>query len=108
MANSETAGAAAPLALPSRAGMSSDTKWIIGTIVPAILVVAGLLSAQIAGVNTRIDDMNASVNARFSDMNASVNARFSDVNARIDDLQADIRELRALVIEALKRPEPAD
>ena len=30
--------------------MSSDTKWIIGTIIPAILVVAGLLSVQIAGI----------------------------------------------------------
>ena len=29
--------------------MSSDTKWIIGTVV----VLAGLLSAQIAGVNAR-------------------------------------------------------
>ena len=89
--------------------MSSDTKWIIATIVPAILVLAGLLSAQIssgnASLTTRIDD----VNARIDDLNASVNARFGDVNARIDDVQADIRELRAIVIEALtKRTEPAD
>ena len=38
--------------------MSSDTKWIIGTIVFAILVVGGLLSVQITGVNARIDDLN--------------------------------------------------
>ena len=32
----------------------------------------------------------------------STNARFDDLNRRIDDLQADIRELRSLVIEAIK------
>ena len=52
-----------------------------------------------------------STNARFND----VNARFNDVNARIDDLhghidsiRTDIRELRALLIDAIKRAEPAD
>ena len=44
--------------------MNSDTKWIIGTVV----VLAGLLSGQIAGVNARIDD---------------VHARIGDVHARI-------------------------
>ena len=33
--------------------MSNDTKWIIGTVV----VLVGLLSAQIAGVNARVDDL---------------------------------------------------
>ena len=84
--------------------MSSDTKWIIGTVV----VLAGLLSAQIAGVNTslnrRIDDLNASMNARFGD----VNARFDDVHRRIDDMQDDIRELRALIFDAFKPDDPAD
>ena len=37
--------------------VSSDTKAIIGSIVGTGLVVAGLLSAQIAAVNTRIDDL---------------------------------------------------
>ena len=46
--------------------MSSDTKWIIGTIVPAILVVAGLLSVQIAGVNARIDDMIGRLERSYS------------------------------------------
>ena len=43
--------------------MNSDTKWIIGTAV----VLAGLLSAQIAGVNARIDD----VHARIDDVHAA-------------------------------------
>ncbi len=77
--------------------MSSDTKWIIGTVV----VLAGLLSAQIAGGN-------ASLNRRIDDLNANVNARFDDVHRRIDDMQDDIRELRALIFDAFKPDEPAD
>ena len=110
--------------------MSKDTKAIIGTVIGTGLVLAGLLSAQISSLNTRIDDLSASANARFDDVhsriddvNANVNARIDDVvanvnariddvvanvNARFDDLQEDIRELRALIIEALKRTEPAD
>ena len=38
----------------------------------------------------------------------STNARFDDVERRIDALQADIRELRTLVIDAIKHGEPAD
>ena len=57
--------------------MSGDTKWIIGTIIPAILVVAGLLSAQIASVN------------------ASVNARIDDMNGRLERLETDVRGMDA-------------
>ena len=52
--------------------MSTDTKWIIGIIVPAILVAAGLLSAQISAVN------------------AGLNARIDDVNGRLERLEADV------------------
>ena len=57
--------------------MSNDTKWIIGTIVPALLVVAGLLSMQIAGVST------------------SLNARIDDMNSRLVRLETDVRSLDA-------------
>lgn len=55
--------------------MSTDTKWIIGTIVPAILVVAGLLSAQISGVDS------------------SLNARIDDLNGRLERLETDVRSM---------------
>ena len=118
------------------AGASNDTKAIIRSIVATgiglatlILMLAGLTIQQNAAVNTRfddantrIDDVNASVNARFDDVhrrfddqtarfddqNASVNARFDDMNVRFDDMREDIRELRALIVEALKRTDPAD
>ena len=85
------------------------------------------VNARIDGVNaqldTRIDDMNAQLNARIDgvnaqldtridDMNAQLNARIDDMNARFearfDDVQEDIRELRALVVDFIKRAESAD
>ena len=59
--------------------MSNDTKWTVGTA----MVLAGLLSAQIAGVNARIDDLRA-------DLTAQLSAQIAGVNARIDDLRADL------------------
>lgn len=88
--------------------MSSDTKpiviSIIGTGIAGILVVGGLIN----GVNNRIDDLNATVNTRIDDVNATVNTRIDDVNTRVDTVQTDIRELRALVIEAIKADETDD
>ena len=55
-------------------------------------------NARIGDVNARIDDVHANVNARIDD----VNARIDDVNVRIDGLSEDIRELRAIVIDAVK------
>ena len=51
----------------------------------------------------RIDDVN---NARLDDAVTGLNARLDSavggLNARMDELHQDIRELRALVIDALK------
>ena len=56
--------------------MSNDTKWIVG----AALVLAGLLSAQIAGVNV-------GVNARIDDLRADLTTQIAGVNARIDRIE---------------------
>ncbi len=60
--------------------MTSDAKAIIGTIIGTGLVVAGLLSAQIAGVNARIDD---------------VHGRIDDVHGRLQRLEGDVRGMDA-------------
>ena len=63
-----------------------------------MLVAAGAIVAT-SGVGT------CSTNARFDDLNSrfdGVDSRFDDMNRRFDDLRADIRELRSLVIEAIK------
>ena len=81
---------------------SNDTRWVIGTII----VAAGLLSAQISGVNTRIDDVNANLTARIDDVNANLTAQIDNVNinltAQIDVLRDDMRGLdgRLRAVEA--------
>ena len=73
--------------------MSSDTKWIIGTIVPAILVVAGLLSVQISGVNARIDDLNGRMARLETDVRGmdarlrAVEIAFAKVDQRLETLE---------------------
>ena len=67
--------------------MSSDTKWIIGTVV----VLAGVLSAQLAGVNARVDDVHAridDVHARIGDVHADLTARMDRIDARMDRFDA--------------------
>ena len=61
---------------------SNDTRWVIGTII----VAAGLLSAQISGVNTRIDDVNANLTAQIDNVNINL-------TAQIDVLRDDMRGL---------------
>ena len=89
----------------------SDTRTIVVSIIGtgiAVITVVGFIAILAGGINTRIDDLNATVNTRIDDLNASFNARMDDVNARIGNVETDLRELRSLVIEAIKANEPAD
>lgn len=76
--------------------VSSDTKWIIGTIVPAILVVGGLLSVQITGVNARIDDLNARLERLETDVRSmdarlrAVEVGFGKIDQRLETLERAI------------------
>lgn len=95
---------------PEVLALNSDARWIIGTLVPVFLLVAGLLAAQIAsvsrGLNTRIDE----VNGRIDDLTEQI----AGVDARIDDvrteLQSEIAVLRSDVASIAEQPsavEPA-
>ena len=62
--------------------VSTDAKPIIRTIVGTGLVVAGLVSAQISGVNTRIDDLRTEPSAESAvlpDAVRGMDARLRDV-----------------------------
>ena len=99
----------------------SDTRTIvvsvIGTGIAVVTVVVGFMAIIASGIDARFDDVNArisDVNTRIDELSRSVNARFEDVNARFDDLNArvaaleiDVRELRGLVIDAIRDVEPA-
>ena len=65
-------------------------------------------NARIGDLSTRIDAVNASLSARIDDLRAEVTAQIAAVNARIDGLDRDIRELRALVIDAIQTTPAAD
>ena len=82
--------------------MSTDTKAIIGTIVAAAVSLGGLLSLQIAGVNTRIDDLRTELTDRIATVKADLTAEIATVKADLTgeiatvkaDLTADNAEIR--------------
>ena len=95
--------------------MSTDTKWIIGTV----LVVAGMLSAQIAvvsnGLNARIDDLRADLGGRMDRLEARIDRMEAHLEARIDGLDERLRNVeiaigrldqRLLTIERIVLPAP--
>ena len=90
----------------------------VGALCVTIIGTTCSTNARIDDMNARIDGMNAALNARIDDVNASVNARIDDLraevaaqiaglNARIDELRHEVRELRAIVIDALQGEAPA-
>ena len=81
--------------------MSSDTKAIIGTIIGTGLVLAGLLSAQIAAVNGRIDDLIGRISRLETDVR-SMDARLRAVEIAFGKL-----DQRLLTIERAVLPAPA-
>ena len=107
----------------------NDRTAIIVTVVGSSVGMAALLltvmTLLIGSVNTRIDDFRDAVNARIDDTNSridDINGRIDDTNGRIDDINGRIddtndrmtgiengmRELRNLLIEALKAEAAAD
>ena len=80
----------------------SDTRTvvvsIVGTGLATITVIVAFTAIIASGINARFDD----VNSRIDDVNRNVNNRINDVNTRMARIEADIRELRTLVIDAIK------
>ena len=57
---------------------------------------------SVAALCVTIIGTSCSTNARIGDVNARIDDVHANVNARIDGLSEDIRELRAIVIDAVK------
>ena len=57
---------------------------------------------SVAALCVTIIGTSCSTNARIGDVNARIDDVNANVNARIDGLSEDIRELRAIVIDAVK------
>ena len=87
--------------------MSGDVKWvvgtgigIIGTVIGTGLVLAGLMSAQLASVSAQV----AAVNPRIDDLIARTTAEHAEIRTeirRVDD------RLRAVEL-AVKPDQPAE
>lgn len=92
-------------------GTSCSTNARIDDLSARIDAGDASLSARIDDLNTslnaRIDDLSASLNARIDDLRAEVTAQIAAVNARIDGLDRDIRDLRAIVVDAIGADAPA-
>ena len=71
--------------------MSNDAKWTIGTMIVLGGLITGLISAQIAGVNTRIDDLNG----RIDDLRNELTTRMDGLDARMDRLEARMDRIEA-------------
>ena len=57
---------------------------------------------SVAALCATIIGTSCSTNARIDDMHARIDDVHANVNARIDGLSEDIRELRAIMIDAIK------
>ena len=84
--------------------MSTGTKASIGTIAGTGLVLAGLPSAQIAGVNTRIDDLRFDLRDLRADMRED-HARF---DTHLDAVEVEFGKVgqRLLTIGRVVLPGP--
>lgn len=82
------------------------------TITLVVTILVAVLGGIIYG-NRRLDDITSNVNARFAtvdsrfaELRGDMNARFAelhtDMNTRFGELHADFRELRTLILEALR------
>ena len=90
--------------------VTSDTKAIIGSIVGTGLVVAGLLSAQIAAVNTRIDDLADRID-RIENRMDRIETRLDGFDERLRNVEIAFGKVdqRLLTLERILLPprEPA-
>ena len=90
-------------------GVSRDTKAIIGTIISVGLVTAGLLLTQIAGVNTRIDDVGDDMREMRAEMRQT-RTSIKRLDTRLDAVEIALgkldRRLSTIERQVLPRSRP--
>ena len=91
-------------------GTSCSTNARIDDLNARIDEMNASLTARIgagdAGLSARIDDLSASLHARIDDLRAEIAAQIAAVNASIDALDRDVRDLRAIVVDAIRGGAP--
>lgn len=78
--------------------MTNDTKWVIGTL----LLIAGLLAAQMNGTNRRIDDVNGRLDR--------IESRLDGFDDRLRNVEISVGKIdqRLLTIERVVLPRPEE
>ena len=69
--------------------MSNDTKWVIGTVLSTAIALAGLMFAQSASLNGRMDRLNGRMD-RLED-------RLQAVEDRLRAVEIGLAEVRVLI-----------
>ncbi len=72
-------------------------KAIIGTIVAAAVSLGGLLSVQLVGVNTRIDDLRTELTGRIDAVVVEIATVKADLSAEIAKIRNDLRRMDDLL-----------
>ena len=78
--------------------MTNDTKWVIGTL----LLIAGLVAAQMNGINRRIDDVNGRLDR--------IETRLDGFDDRLRNVEISVGKIdqRLLTIERVVLPAPEE
>jgi hypothetical protein len=92
-------------------GMSTDTKWIVGTGAAIILSVVGtgvalggLLSVQFAAINARFDDLRADLTAEIAALKADLSGEIAVVRDGGGRVHGEKRERRGKHAYRARRP----
>ena len=79
-----------------KASISSDTKWIIGTLIGSLLgmstILATVMTILIGTVNSRIDDVAGEVNELRTEMREEIGELRTEMREDIGQLRTEMRE----------------
>ena len=71
-----------------------------------LVIVLPVMLAIVIGIiynNRRLDDLRSDMNQRFADMNQNMNQRFADLKKEVREMCVDMREIKNLIMEFLKK-----
>ena len=78
---------------------SNDARWITGTVTGIVIVGGGLLAAQIAGVNARLDRIETDIRGLDARLRV-VEITLAEVVQRLDTLEQRLETLERFHLPA--------
>jgi len=83
-----------------------EWAYVLAIVLPVMLaVIIGIFynSRRIDDLRSDMNERFGEVNQRFADINQTMNQRFSEVNQRLADMREEMREIRMILMEFLKK-----